>query len=84
VRAEQREMALISYELGLSAARREGIERGRVEGKAELLQRQLATKFGTLPTGSMARLASASDAELADWADRILTAGTLESVFKSA
>jgi hypothetical protein len=55
-----------------------------VEGKAELLQRQLATKFGTFPTGTMARLASASDAELADWADRILTAGTLESVFKSA
>jgi flagellar biosynthesis/type III secretory pathway protein FliH len=98
VRAEQREMALISYELGLSAARREGIERGRVEGiergrvegiergrvegKAELLQRLLATKFGTLPTGTMARLASASDAELADWADRILTAGTLESVFE--
>jgi flagellar biosynthesis/type III secretory pathway protein FliH len=98
VRAEQREMALISYELGLSAARREGIERGRVEGieqgrvegiergrvegKAQLLQRQLTTKFGSLPSGTVARLSSAGDAELADWADRVLTAGTLESVFE--
>jgi predicted transposase/invertase (TIGR01784 family) len=82
VRAEQREMALISYELGLSTARRQGIEQGRVEGKAELLKRLLATKFGTLPTDIAARLASAGDAELANWADRVLTAGTLESVFE--
>ncbi len=78
VRAEQREMALISYELGLSAARREG----RVEGKAELLQRLLTLKFGSLPNGIAASIARASDSELASWADRVLFATSLESVFE--
>ena len=78
VRAEQREMALISYELGLSAARREG----RVEGKAELLKRLMTVKFGALPVSVTGRLASASDGELANWADRMLSATTLESIFE--
>jgi predicted transposase/invertase (TIGR01784 family) len=76
VRAEQREMALISYELGLSMAHR--------QGRVAVLERLLTTKFGTLPAGITARLSSASDAELATWADRILTAGTLETVFEGS
>ena len=83
VRAEQREMALISYELGLSTARRQGIDQGRVEGKAEVLQRQLTIRFGVLPVSVTARLASAGERELADWADRVLSATTLDSVFES-
>jgi hypothetical protein len=76
VRAEQREMALISYELGLSMAHR--------QGRVAVLERLLTTKFGTLPAVITARLSSASDAELATWADRILTAGTLETVFEGS
>jgi predicted transposase/invertase (TIGR01784 family) len=76
VRAEQREMALVSYELDLSAARR--------EGRVELLVRLLTVKFGTLPTGIAARVASASDGELVNWADRVLSATTLDSVFEPA
>jgi hypothetical protein len=76
VRAEQREMALISYELGLSRAHR--------QGRVAVLERQLTTKFGALPADITARLSNASDAELASWADRILSAGTLETVFEGS
>jgi predicted transposase/invertase (TIGR01784 family) len=80
VRAEQREMALISYELGLSAARRQGIQQGR----AEALQRQLTLKFGPLSAEVAARMASATDDELLKWLDRVLSATTLDSVFEPA
>ena len=103
IRAEQREMALFSYELGLSRAHRDGIEKGleqgieqgieqgvekgleqgRAQGKAELLQRQLTLKFGSVPADIAGRVASATDEELANWADRVLTASTLESVFEA-
>jgi predicted transposase/invertase (TIGR01784 family) len=72
-RAEQREMALFSHELGLSRARR--------EGKAEQLQEMLTVKFGPLPAGLAERIANASHEELANWANGILSASTLESVF---
>jgi hypothetical protein len=75
IRAEQREMALFSYELGLSTARREGI----AQGKAELLQRQLTLKFGAVPADVAGRVASATGEELASWADRVLSATTLEA-----
>jgi predicted transposase/invertase (TIGR01784 family) len=99
VRAEQREMALFSYELGLSRAHRDGMEKGleqgieqgvekgleqgRVQGKAELLQRLLTLKFGSLPADVAGRVAGATDEELASWADRVLLASTLESVFET-
>jgi flagellar biosynthesis/type III secretory pathway protein FliH len=35
IRAEQREMALISNELDLTAAREQGLSQGRAEGRAE-------------------------------------------------
>lgn len=82
VRAEMREMALISYELDLSKARREGIEQGRVQGQAQLLLRLLSAKFGDLPADVGARLATATDGELASWADRVLSVTTLEKVFE--
>jgi predicted transposase/invertase (TIGR01784 family) len=83
LRAEQREMALFSHELGLSRAHRDGVQQGRVQGKAELLQRQLTLKFGSVPADVAGRVASATDEELANWADRVLSATTLESVFES-
>jgi hypothetical protein len=92
LRAEQREMALFSYELGLSRAHSDGIEKGleqgleqgRVQGKAELVQRLLTVRFGPLPADIVARLASASDGELVSWADGVWSAKTLESVFEPA
>ncbi len=96
---KQREMALFSYELGLSRAHRDGVEKGleqgieqgvekgleqgRVQGKAEFLQRQLTLKFGAVPPDVAGRVASATDEELAKWAERVLSATTLEGVFEA-
>jgi predicted transposase/invertase (TIGR01784 family) len=79
-RAEQREMALLTYEAGLAKVRREG----REEGKAELLHHLLTIKFGALPGDVTARFANASSAELLRWSERVLTADTLAGVFETA
>ena len=78
-RAEQREMALLTYEAGLAKVRREG----REEGKAELLRHQLTLKFGGLPEAIVARLAKASSTDLHVWSERVLSADTLASVFET-
>jgi len=77
IRAEQQELAELSYEMHLSAAKREG----RAEGKADLLQRLLTLKFGQLPTELSVRLAKASEAELLRWSERFVTADALDRVF---
>jgi len=75
MRAEQREMALLSYELDLAVVRR--------EGKAELIQQQLALKFGQLPMRIRERIASATETELERWSERLLSASSLHDVFVS-
>ena len=81
LRAEQREMALLSYELRMTAARREGEAQGRLEGKAEVLERQLTLKFGKPPTDVAVRLANATEVELIRWSERILSAASIDEVF---
>jgi predicted transposase/invertase (TIGR01784 family) len=81
IRAEQQELAELSYELHLTAARREGQVEGRVRGKADLLQQLLTLKFGELPSEVSARLGAAREAELVCWSERVLTADTLGGVF---
>jgi len=51
---------------------------GRVEGKAELVLRQLALRFGTLPEGTKARVTGATSGELDLLAERLLTASNVE------
>jgi hypothetical protein len=77
MRAEQREMALLSYELDLAVVRREG----KAEGKAELIQHQLVHKFGQLPLSVRERIASATETELQRWSERLLSASSLDDVF---
>jgi hypothetical protein len=60
---------------------RKAWNKGRMRGIAEILQRLLTTKFGPLPPAVAARVASASHAELANWAARVLSAATLDDVF---
>ncbi len=81
LRAEQREMALLTYEAGLTKVRREGRAEGRVQGKAALLSRQLTLKFGQLPAHVAQRLADATETELDRWSERVLSADALEGVF---
>jgi predicted transposase/invertase (TIGR01784 family) len=97
LRAEQREMALISYELDLGKAhnegkaegraegkaegRAEGKAEGRAEGKAELLLELLTDKFGEPPATVRTRVAAAPPADLSRWAKRALSSTTLDDVF---
>jgi predicted transposase/invertase (TIGR01784 family) len=79
-RAEQREMSLIAYHLGMGGARREGIAEGKAEGKAEALRTLLSAKFGALPESSAQRLEAASEAQLDRWLGRVLSATSLDGV----
>ena len=58
-----------------------GIEIGRSEGKAELLERLLTKKFGALSEASRSRLLLATDDELNAWSEALLVATGLEEVF---
>lgn len=59
----------------------EGRTEGRAEGRAELLSKQLQLKFGALPDDVRERIAAASIDELDRWAERVLTAATLDELF---
>jgi hypothetical protein len=61
--------------------KQQGRQEGPQEGEANVLRRQLARRFGPLPTWAEQRLDQAGEAELESWADRILDALTLEDVF---
>ena len=60
-----------------------GIEIGRVEGESKLLKRQLERRFGALPAWAIEKLSSASEQTLDVWGEAVLTALTLEAVFKT-
>jgi hypothetical protein len=77
LQAEQREMALLTFEAGMAAAREEAEQKGGTK----VLLRQLTVKFGPQPPGVAARLASASQADVLRWSERVLSAETLEGVF---
>ena len=59
----------------------QGEERGRKEGQAELLLRQLELRFGNLPEGVSKRVQQASDTDLTRWVERVITAASLDEVF---
>ena len=50
------------------------------EGEAKLLLKQLGLRFGPLSDTTRARVESASIEQLETWAERILTAKTLDDV----
>jgi len=73
-------------EVYMSAAQKlidQGRDQGRVEGKAEMLLQLVQLRFGSPPPTIVARVRAASDSELAQWAERILTAPTLADLFAS-
>ena len=53
---------------------------GKAKGRIETLQKQLTLKFGRLPEAAVSRLATANEAELDRWIERVLTVDTLDSV----
>jgi len=59
----------------------EGIQIGKLEGEAALLERLIARRFGPITPSTRLRLDSATSSQLEAWAERILDARTLAEVF---
>lgn len=74
----QSEFAKRYYSQGLAY----GEARGEARGRAAMLLKQLPLNFGALAPEVVERLQSASIEELDQWAERILTATSLEDALK--
>ncbi len=61
-------------------ARRDGAREGKREGRLEMLLKQLRRRFGDLPPAVVARIDEADTSLLDLWAERVLTAATLDDV----
>ena len=68
----------------IERGRKEGLKEGMQKGQQQTLLKQLQTRFGALPDSALARVMAAGSAELDLWAERILTAPTLEDVLGGA
>lgn len=75
-RKELQAMDSAKYEYQSDFARRY-VAQGRAEGRAELIVKQLESRFGRLPEGTCARIDAASIAELDAIGERLLNAKTL-------
>lgn len=60
--------------------REEGMAKGKTTGMAELLLRQLRKRFGNLSETTEVQVRTASSENLDTWAERILTAASLDEV----
>jgi predicted transposase YdaD len=67
-------------EQGRHEGREEGRQEGLLLGEARVLLKLMRLKFGAVPDEVVARVEAASEAEIEQWAERILTAETLEAV----
>lgn len=59
----------------------EGFQQGRLEGALTIVSRQLTKRFGPLSDTTRQRLNTATFDQLNNWAERILDAKTLQSIF---
>jgi len=69
-------------EEGLEQGLERGVEKGIRQGEAQVLLRQLTLRFGALPQSAHAQVESADADTLLQWSERILTASTLDEVFR--
>jgi hypothetical protein len=69
------------WKKGRKEGLREGRKKGLREGEAEVVLRLMESKHGPLPAWAMERLRSADAEQLLVWAERILTAGSLNEIF---
>ncbi len=68
--------------LGIEQGMRQGVQQGRQSGEAAVLLRLLERKFSAVPEPVRQRIANADEQRLLDWSERVLTATTLEEVFR--
>ena len=71
-------------EKGIAIGFERGIERGLKQGQRRVLLRQLGRRFGEVPESLVERVNSADEETLDAWADRVLSAKTLDEVFASS
>ncbi len=69
------------FEKGLQQGLQQGIQHGKRQGEAEVLLRLLERKFGSLPQTLRQRIETADADTLLSWAERVLTATTIQEVF---
>ena len=67
-------------EQGIEQGIEKGIEKDIEKGERAVLRKQLRLKFGPLPDSVLAKLDAATAPELERWAERVLTATTLDAV----
>ncbi len=58
----------------------QGMQQGRLEGKAQLLARLLIQRFGDLPAWAGDRIRQASEAELDAWSEALLSSASIEAL----
>jgi len=84
--ARAREEGEVLYQFEIAENRREAREEGREEGEASgraaLLLELLGDRFGEIPAETQARLRTAAPDELRAWSKKLLSASTLEDVFR--
>lgn len=80
--AASKSMNRFGYEYKSDFARHYMAE-GRAEGRMEVLLKQLASRFGPLTKSAQSRVRAASEAQLADLAERVLTVQTVDEALSS-
>lgn len=66
---------------GRQEGRQEGRRQGKRQGEATIVLKLLQLKFGALDSSTRSRVRRAEPADLERWAQRLLTADTLDEVF---
>jgi hypothetical protein len=66
----------------MEKGRQEGVQKGIRQGEAQMLLRQLSLRFGNLPPSAREQVESADAETLLRWSELILTASTLDEVFR--
>jgi hypothetical protein len=69
-----------THETTPTTSKRKSRERGKLEGKVELILEQLALRFGELPARSVERVRNGTPSDLQRWAKRVLVLPTLDDV----
>ncbi|TDV97975.1 uncharacterized protein DUF4351 [Halomonas alkaliantarctica] len=79
---EDKDMLAENLENLVKKERLEGRQEGRQEEAQRILLKQLGLKFGELPVWAEQRLEQAMPAQLEEWSAAILTANSLDELFK--
>ncbi len=66
----------------MEKGREEGVQKGIRQGEAQMLLRQLTLRFGVLPQSALEHVESADADTLLRWSERVLSAATLDEVFR--